>query len=198
VHPIWKNICRRKTDLFSYQIAYQFVGLVKTLSPLRPQGEVEPWNFPFVARAIIASASADIDHAEDIALEVVVPNYSIYGRTPTVSEVFACLRVGVWHYTHKTHKDSHKTWVCVSAFCAYKIHKAHKSRHKTKFTPDLAHPFRIVDGNAKPIERRPLACIEGSKTPPHDVEDTNHRVSSKLRAPEIRKRRTKVQKKRNT
>ena len=60
---LWKNICRRKTDLFSYQIAFQFVGLVKTLSPLRPQAEVEPWNFPSVARAIIASASADIDHA---------------------------------------------------------------------------------------------------------------------------------------
>jgi hypothetical protein len=23
--------------------------------------------------------------------------------------------VGVWHYIHKTHKDSHKTWGCVSA-----------------------------------------------------------------------------------
>ena len=135
---LWKNICRRQTDLFSYQIGFQFVGLVKTLSPLRPQAEVEPWNFHSVARAKIASASADIDHVEDIALEVVVPNYSIYGRTPTVSEVFACLRVGVWHYTHKTHKDSHKTWVCVSAFCAYKIHKAHKSRHKTEFTPQAS------------------------------------------------------------
>jgi hypothetical protein len=99
VHPIWKNICRRKTDLFSYQIAFQFVGLVKTQSPLRPQAEVEPWNFLSVARAIIASASADIDHVEDIALEVVVPNYCIYGRTPTVSEVFPCLLGGVALYS---------------------------------------------------------------------------------------------------
>ena len=95
VHPVWKHICRRKTDLLSHQLACQFVGLVKILSPLRIQGEVEPWNGPSVARAIIASASADIEHAEDIALKVVVPNYCPYGRTPTVSEVCACLLGGV-------------------------------------------------------------------------------------------------------
>ena len=32
---LWKNICRRKTDLFSYQIGFQFVGLVKTISLCR-------------------------------------------------------------------------------------------------------------------------------------------------------------------
>ena len=58
-------------------------------------GEVEPWHGPSVARAIIACSSADIDHAEDITLEVVVPNYCPYGRTPTSSEVFACLIGGV-------------------------------------------------------------------------------------------------------
>ncbi len=99
MHPVWKHICRRKTDLLSHQIAYQFVWLVDIKHPLGKQGEVEPWKGPFVARAIIASASADIDHAEEIALEVVVPNYCIYGRTPTVSEVFPCLLGGVALYS---------------------------------------------------------------------------------------------------
>ena len=95
MHPIWKQICRRKTDLLSHQPACQFVGLVKILNPLRVQGEVEPWNGPSVARAVIALASADIDHVDDIALEVVVPNDCPYGRTPSSSEVLPCLCVGV-------------------------------------------------------------------------------------------------------
>ena len=59
------------------------------------QGEVEPWKGPSVASAKIALASADIGHFEDIALEVVVPNYCPYGRTPTFSEVVAGLLGGV-------------------------------------------------------------------------------------------------------
>ena len=97
MHPVWKHIGRRKTDVLSHQPACQFVGLVEILRPLRRQGEVEPWGVALVARAIIACASADIDHAEDIALVVVVANHCPYGRTPTISEVFASLRGGVWH-----------------------------------------------------------------------------------------------------
>ena len=79
----------------SHQPACQFVGLVKILSPLRKEGEVEPWSGPSVARAISASASADIDHVHNIALVVVVPNYCPYGRTPTFGEVCVCLLGGV-------------------------------------------------------------------------------------------------------
>ena len=95
VHPVWKHICRRKADVLSHQPACQLVGLVNLLNPLRAQGEVEPWNGMPVARAVSASGSGDVEHFEDIALEVVVPNDCPYGRTPTVSEVCVCLLGGV-------------------------------------------------------------------------------------------------------
>ena len=95
MHPVWKHIGRRKTDFFAHQPACQFVGLVKILSPLRAQGEVEPWSGSSVARAVSALGRVDIEHVEDIALVVVVPNDCPYGRTPTSSEVLPCLCGGV-------------------------------------------------------------------------------------------------------
>jgi len=50
----------------SHQPAFQLVGFEAILDPLRVQREVEPWSVSLVATAIIALASGDIDHAEDI------------------------------------------------------------------------------------------------------------------------------------
>ena len=91
MHPVWENICRRKTNLLSHQLACQLVGFVAILDPLRVQSEVEPWSVLLVARAVIASASVDIDHAEDIGatnIYTTTRKYPPQKNNPLVVSVF--------------------------------------------------------------------------------------------------------------